>query len=372
MKITVEKNTLVQSLTRVSKASAPKGPIGALACVMLSASKNGKVSLGCTDLSVSATETIDCEVDEHGDAAINSQSLLARVRAMPVGPVSIHVDKSATILSGVTTRRFVIPSLDTVDMPDMTTPPDGEPALVMLPGTLVRMLKEVMFAISRDNTRPQLNAMLLECSQDQTSLGLRFVATDGHRLVVSEIGNPKAEQTALIPLRGVAEILRLAEALKEDDTVAIYLHDRFVSAECDGKTISVQKIESSFPAWQEVVPNKQPTTSAVVPREACLEAIKAVALSSKEGLGAVAFTFSAGTLALRAEDSACGQGEDEVPVEHTGSNLTIGLKSVYVIEALSALDCQEVMLEMTGDLEPVVVSPLDGDEYKAVIMPLRL
>jgi DNA polymerase-3 subunit beta len=366
MKATAAKKTLLQALTRVERSADAKSTMPVLACVYLEA-KDSTLFVGCADLYISAAETVAAGVDKPGEAVVNAKALLERVKAMPDGPVTVDIGKAATVLSGTTTRRFNIPMAHVYDMPHIPFPPSGEATAVIGAGVLADALALVTFSISTDETRANLNALKFELGGGL----LRLVSTDGHRLTKVEV-ECEGDGEALVPLPGVQQLARLAASVDADEHIALWIHNGLVSAECQSKTVTVKQTDSTFPAWQQVVPKATPTTRAVVPREALADALRAVSLASSDRTGGVVFELDGGTLALTAESSEKGEASDEVPSDHQGPRLRIGFNAGYVLDVLKVLTCEEVVFGMGGVLDPLVMSPLDGGGFEAVVMPMRV
>jgi DNA polymerase-3 subunit beta len=86
----------------------------------------------------------------------------------------------------------------------------------------------------------------------------------------------------------------------------------------------------------------------------------------------VKLQFTASKLTISSENPDVGAGTDEIDADLTGEPLTIGFNSRYLIDVLGALSTDEVLLELSGELDPGVVRPANSDEFVGVIMPMRI
>jgi DNA polymerase-3 subunit beta len=75
---------------------------------------------------------------------------------------------------------------------------------------------------------------------------------------------------------------------------------------------------------------------------------------------------------ITSESPESGDGSDEVPIDYTGPNLTIGFNAKYFLDILSALDGEDVSLSLSGELDPAVLRPVSDLQFLAVVMPMRI
>jgi DNA polymerase-3 subunit beta len=107
-------------------------------------------------------------------------------------------------------------------------------------------------------------------------------------------------------------------------------------------------------------------------RTALLDALRAVSLVSSDRTSGVKLQFASGKVTISSENPDVGAGTDEIDAELKGKELTIGFNARYVIDALTALSVDDVILEMSGELDPGVIRPADNHEFIGVIMPMRI
>ena len=69
-----------------------------------------------------------------------------------------------------------------------------------------------------------------------------------------------------------------------------------------------------------------------------------------------------------------GEASEEHSVEYTGAAVAICFNAQYVIDFLSVVDSESVLLEFKDELSQAVLSPVSDDsyDYTYVIMPMRV
>jgi DNA polymerase-3 subunit beta len=333
--------------------------------------------LAATDLLLSVSSNVPADVRKGGSVALPAKAAFEMVKALPEGEVHVVVGTNFSARVSGGKRRFELVGMPGDDFPALPSP--GKAELRELPiDALSDLIATTSFSMSTDDTRPHLAGALLEA---EDSL-LRMVTTDGHRLSKSEKRVPPAGQggtvSLLIPAKGIFELKRLldeARAEKRSDesanTVAIGQSGSNVFLRREGTLMAVKLVDAAFPAYQQVIPPSS-DRSARVSRSGLLDALRAVSLVSSDRTSGVKLQFAKGKVTITSENPDVGAGTDEMDADLTGEGLTIGFNSRYLIDVLSALSSDEVVLELSGELDPGVIHPAGTDEFVGVIMPMRI
>jgi DNA polymerase-3 subunit beta len=130
-------------------------------------------------------------------------------------------------------------------------------------------------------------------------------------------------------------------------------------------------IEGQFPNYEQVVPKGHPCRLAVS-RSALAAALRRVSVLSEERTKPVKLLLSPGSLKLSAYNPELGEAEESLAVDYAGEELAIGFNSRYVLDALGAVETDEVVAELKDGLSPGIIRSLEGEEYFCVIMPMRI
>lgn len=377
MEIVVSKKDLVGLLGRVNPLAEARSTMPVLSCTHLEA-EGESLSSRATDLYLGARGNVPAEVRKAGSLAVHCKDLLERVRMMPEGPIHLSTsDKEPTtlVLKAVgSARRYTLHGMPGDDFPPEAAP--GKEAIELrfdtaLVGSLIARTEH---AISPDETRAHLNALLFEWDAKV----LRMVSTDGHRLALVEAPVPKEAGPLkpgrmLIPRKGVAAVERLCEGggslrIVETGATAYFITESL--------SLSVRLVDATFPPYLQVIPQEPRDRRAKVPRAALSQALRAVELAANGKTGIIALEFLKGVVRVSAESPDAGAALDEVAAEVTGKPLRIGVNAKYLQEAIGVLASDEVELELGGELDPIRVVPPKGDKTDGtvlgIVMPARL
>ncbi|AUX37585.1 MULTISPECIES: DNA polymerase III subunit beta [Sorangium] len=376
MDLVIPKKDLLRLVARCQGVADKKSAMPALANVLLAAEGNA-VRVAATDLYLGVTGQTHADIKTGGTVAVPARDLLERVKAMPDGPIQITTTEGAhTSLKAVgSPRRYTLPGLPGSEFPQLPAPSHDAPSLELPVEQLALLIARTHFSISTDETRAHVNSALFEWAGDR----VRMVTTDGHRLSKMEatVSGSSATATMLIPLKAITELRRLAEearAEKETPMVAITQSGPNAFFNIAGMQFSVKLVDAQFPPYQQVIPSVT-ERSVRAPRVQFAEALRAIALAANDRTGGVKLSIAPGTLRITSESPDTGAGFDEVAADYNGPEVTIGFNAKYFLDVLGSIDDEEVVLGISGELDPAVIRPgseSNQQSYVAVIMPMRI
>jgi DNA polymerase-3 subunit beta len=360
MQLTISRDQLLSLISRCASVTDKRSTMPILSSVLLVA--NGKLECSASDLDRSVSGATSAEIKKTGSVALDARALVERVKSL-TGNISITSDGSkVTLKSG--SRRFTMHGVPGEQFPQLPKADDARQLLTMPAEKLARLIASVQFAVSTDETRLHLNSALFECDAGT----LRMVATDGHRmsLVEAEAPDGAASFSVLVPLKGLTEIRRL---LEEGGKVLLSQEGSFLFVDVGGFSFAAKTADSQFPPYGQVIPTAS-TIVASVPRGAFSDAVKAVLVAASDK-GLVRLAFGRSALRVEIESPDTGDGLDEVAIECNGE-VTIGANGRYLLDALGAAETENVTVSLNGELDPIVITPSNGDSAKFLIMPARL
>src|SRR5262245_15276368 len=356
MHAVVSKRDLGRILARCQGVADKKSTMPVLGNVLLEATKTNELSLAATDLYLGVSGTIAARIEKPGSVAVGARDLFERVKMMPEGNIAIaqQPDGSVVIRAQGQARRYTLKGLPGSEFPTLPQPGEGSNSMVLGTEVLAELIAKTHFSIAADDTRPHLNSALLQMEGHN----VRMVTTDGHRLSKMEIQQPEHEATTsmLIPLKGIHELKRLCDEAKSDGTGVISVLQSGTNAffRVPGLQLGIKLVEVQFPPYAQVIP--QSTLHQVpAPRALVADALKAVSLAANDRTGGVKVTLASNVMRFSSESPESGDGFDEVPIDYNGSDLTVGFNAHYLLQVLSSIDQEDVVLGVSGELDPATV-----------------
>lgn len=375
MQVSVAKKDLSRLLGRCQGVADKKSTMPVLGNVLLEVESTDSLRLSATDLYLSVSGTLTAAIDKGGSIAVGARQLFERVKAMPDGNITISTDDSSTttIRAVGQARRYTLHGIPGEEFPSLPEPEPSVEPNTLPTGVLADLIAGTHFSISTDETRLHLNSALFEWDGNT----VRMVTTDGHRLSKMEVVVPQTgSMNMLIPLKGVMELKRLCEEARSEGVEELQMCRSGANAffRLGGVQFGVKLVDAQFPPYDQVIPTSS-ANSIRAPRAAVADALRAVSIAASDRTGGVKVTVDRGAIRFSSESPESGDGFDEVKVDYDGESFTVGFNARYFLDVLTCIDDEELLLGISGELDPAVLRPAkarEGVDYLAVIMPMRI
>ena len=364
MEVHVDRDAFLRGLQMAHNIVEPRQTMPILANVLVEA-EGESVRLTATDLEVGVRVSVPARVTTGGAVTISARKLLDIVKELPAAPLALKVQENAWVALRCGGAAYKLVGLAPEDFPPVT--PGTTVRWITVDGKLLRsMLDQTMFAISHDESRYALNGVLVVFNDRE----IRLVATDGHRLAlaVRAVAEVEGGVSGIVPRKAVQEVARIVGS-GEDVEVAIG-ENQFL-LRMPNVLLIARLIEGTFPNYEQVVPRAHPHR-VIISRAGLVAALRRVSVLSEERTKPVKCILSPGVLKLAAYSPDYGEAEEQMEVQYTGEELTIGFNSRYMIDALGAQESEQVVLEVKDGLSPVVVKSFEDEGSLCVIMPMRI
>ena len=371
MEFTVSKADLVRELNLSQGVVEKKTTIPILSNVLLEASGD-KIVLTATDLELGIRCSCPAKVKKGGSGTIPAKRLLDYVRLLPDADVQVKVADNhwASLVCGRSRTR--IAGMSRESFPDLPVMPA---VLAAIPAkVLVTMIGRTIFAISSEESRFTLNGALMILK----STGVTMVATDGHRLAMTEVQTelPGVAGTykALLPKKAMAELQKLVGEAAPDAMIQFSGDDNHLFFELGERLLLSRKLSGNFPDFERVLPKDAPH-SITLNRDELRAAIDRVAQFSDERSRAIRLQVAPGEVKIYSSVSDTGESEDSLPVEYTGDKLEIGFNAQYLGDFLRAIPESSATFHFKDPNSAGELRPAGSDAatvYRYVIMPMRI
>jgi DNA polymerase-3 subunit beta len=370
MEFTVSRADLVRELNLSQGVVEKKTTIPILSNVLLEADGD-RIVLTATDLELGICCSCPARVKKSGAGTIPARRLLDYVRLLPEGDVQVKIQDNhwASLVSGRSRTRIAGMSRESFpELPQMPAP------LAEIPiGVLAAMIGKTIFSISTEESRFTLNGALLILKKG----GITMVATDGHRLAMTETSADLEGVTgayrALLPRKAMAELQKLASDSDPAAVVRFSGDENHLFFELGGRLLLSRKLTGNFPDFERVLP-KEHAHSVALNREELRGALERVAQFSDERSRGVRVQVAKGEVNIHSSVSDTGESEETIPVTYDGPSVEIGFNAQYLLDFLRAVGTDEVMFHFkdphsAGELRP---GGEKSESYRYVIMPMRL
>jgi DNA polymerase-3 subunit beta len=365
MKLSAARDVLLKPLQAVIGVVERRQTMPILSNVLLVA-RDGSLAVTATDLEVELVARTDVDVETGGEITVSGRKLLDICRALPEGAdVGISVSgEKLLVRSG--RSKFALTTLPAAEFPSIEDIKASQ-TITVGQDVLGRLIEKTHFSMAQQDVRYYLNGMLLESSGSH----LRTVATDGHRLALSQTeldGASLDEQQVIVPRKGVLELQRL---LGGEGAVDIVLGSNHVRLELEGIRFTSKLIDGRFPEYDRVIP-KDSSNELKADRETFRGALQRTAILSNEKYRGIRLIIRDGAIVLQAHNPEQEEAEEELAVDYSGDDIEIGFNVNYLLDAIGAVDGDEVALSVVDSNSSCLIRQPGVEDCKFVVMPMRL
>jgi DNA polymerase-3 subunit beta len=366
MKFSIQREVFLQPLSQVIGVVERRQTLPVLANFLIVA-REGQLSVTGTDMEVELISSVAADIGQEGEITVPARKLVDIVRALPDGSnITFSVqDEKATMSAG--RSRFTLSTLPAAEFP-ATDQVETLEDISIEEASLKTLLDKTAFAMANQDVRYYLNGMLMDFRGGK----LRTVATDGHRLAVCdhEAELPvSADRQLIVPRKGVMELVRMLSETKE--TVSLALGRNHVRLVKDGTKFTSKLIDGRFPDYEAVIPvgaDKQ----ILIDRDSFTHALQRAAILSNEKYRGVRLEAGGGVLKIIAHNPQHEEAIEEIEAEMNFDQLAVGFNVTYLLDALTAVESEQVSMELKDANSSCLVSATDSDLNRHVVMPLKL
>ena len=362
----IARDALLKPLQAVSGIVERRHTLPILANVLLE-QKDGGLHVTATDLEMQITALADLPGKEGEATTVAARKLQDLLRALPDGS-TLNVEAAGNKMTVRAGRsRFNLQTMAAADYPRISLGTEQLQTLSLPQKDLRALFALAEFAMAQQDIRYYLNGMLLVV--DQASL--QAVATDGHRLSWASLAVPGSytRQEVILPRKTVLELGKLladSDAPVTLDILANQVRFRFGNVELVSKVV-----DGKFPDYNRVIPSGY-TKLLELDRLELLSALQRAAILSNEKFRGVRVVLSDGELKIICTNAEQEEAEEVLEVPYKGESLDIGFNITYLLDVLQNLDSERVRLGFGDANSSALVSMPDRDDYKYVVMPMRI
>ncbi|MDR9826930.1 DNA polymerase III subunit beta [Vibrio sp. FNV 38] len=366
MKFTIAREHLVKPLQQVSGALGGRPTLPILGNLLIKV-ENNTLSMTATDLEVELVSKVALESDsEAGSITVPSRKFLDICRSLPDSAQITFVLEGERVQLRSGRSKFSLATLPANDFPNIEDW-QTEVAISLTQSELKALIDKTQFSMANQDVRYYLNGMLFEI--DGTTL--RSVATDGHRMAVSqtELANLVEKQQIILPRKGVQELVKLLDA--PEQKVELQIGSSNLRAEVNNFVFTSKLVDGRFPDYRRVMPQTTDKTLEANCDE-LRQAFSRAAILSNEKFRGVRVNLDGGDMRITANNPEQEEAEELLDVQFEGEAIEIGFNVNYVLDVLNTLRCDTVRLSMSSANASALLENANDDSAMYVVMPIRL
>ena len=367
MDFKVNSKILEKLLSKIIPAVPTRTPMPVLENFLFDIN-GGLLTVYGTDLEISLKSSVNVTSNENISLVVPARLIYDVIRSMDDVQINFSVDGNSKLKLSTENGVYNIGFSSAEDFPE--TPAVSKVKEITINGKdLKKAVDKTSFAMSKEDMRPAMTGTLLEFTPE----GLKFVATDGHRLVRLIYKNFKSgtEEQYIVPERAISVLSKL---LGETD-VKVYLGKSHISFFIGDLEFSSRLIAEKYPAYSSVIPLENENILKIN-RHSLHSTIKRMLLFSSAGSKQVKFSLEKNMVVISAEDIDLGSNAVEnIPCEYNGDKMDIGFNTQYVSDILTHVEEEELIFKLHSPTKACIIEPWkkqEGEDLMLLLMPVRL
>ena len=366
MKFSVDRESLLKPIQQVSGVVERRQALPILQNLLLEI-KKGRLLITGTDLEIELKTNVEVSAEEEGLVTVPARKLLDICKEIPEkAEINFSLDQNRLELRSGRFRS----TLSTLPAEDFPTFDDSEADLIVEADAkeFKLLLDKTSFAMAHQDVRFFLNGMLIESGQNF----LRAVATDGHRLALSNIqqdGLNEKEVQVIVPRKAVLELQRLLPELAGG--VKIEFSQSNLKVLSENYTFATKLVDGKFPDYQRVIP-KEGSKIVMAERDELRQALNRTSILSNEKFRGIRLSLTNAQLELSANNPEQEEAEESVSVNYEGAELQIGFNVSYLQDVLSVIDNEKVKITLHDPNSSAILEDPEADQFLYVVMPMKL
>jgi DNA polymerase-3 subunit beta len=366
MKFSVNRELLLKPLQQVSGVVERRQTLPILSNLLLQVT--GKhLSMTGTDLEVELIGKLEVEALADGEITVPARKLVDICREIPDRAdieFSLHESRLEIRSGRFRSTLSTLPALEfpSVDQssPEMTAELDSR--------CFKKLLDQTAFAMAQQDVRYFLNGMLIELGNNH----VRAVATDGHRLAMSDLkqeGVDGSENQVIVPRKGVIEIQRLLQEV--EDKVVVSIGSSHFCVTSSMFALTTKLVDGKFPDYDRVIP-KDGDKVVLADKQELRQALSRTAILSNEKFRGIRILITSGQLQLSANNPEQEEAEETVSVDYEGESLEVGFNVSYLQDVLGVIANDKVRITLLDGNSSAVIEDPKREDAVYVVMPMKL
>lgn len=371
MKIEIKQNILMEALNHVIKGISSKNLIPILNCIKFELKKEG-LYLSSTDNDISIQAFIDKDdietIDSLGEIVVSGRYIYEIIRKLPNEIVKIEeiIDNKIDIRtksSNFTLNCNIVSEFPIIDVRDSKV-------LITLDRIVFKnLIRQTAFASSQQEARPTLTGINFKISSNTLEVG----ATDSFRVSKKKIeleNNNKQDINIIIPTKNLNELMKLIIA--DEGNIELHIFENKIMFKFDNLIMISRLINGEFPDLSKLIPDNFSLSMKINLHQFYSSLDRASLFTSESDKNIVTLESKNNNILITSNIPEIGHVEENVEVEKDcDKEINISFSSKYMMEAIRAIDGDDIELQFSGELKPIIIRNSNDDNLVQLIVPIR-
>lgn len=369
MKIICNKDELVKGLNIVSKAVPVRTPLSTLDCILIDAMKDS-IKLYATDNEIGIETKVEGTIAERGIVALNAKMITEFIKKL--NNKNIVVETADNLVTKISYEDGKKPLLDNVigkpgDEFNLIPVIEGNPGIEITQYTLKDMISKTLFSVSDKDDNRIMTGEFLEVKNNK----IRLIAMDGHRISIrsTELANPTEDIKIIVPSKAMSEINKIISYSMEEK-VKIYISQKYAIFVFEDTVVYTTLLQGEYFNVDQMLSNDYSTSVRINKQELyeTVDRANIFVIESEKRPTIVNINNNILQITLKTQKATF---EEDIDIEKSGDDLRIGFNPKFLIEALKAIEDEEINMFFDGQISPLFIKN-EEESYIYLILPINI
>lgn len=366
MRFTVSSSALSSKLNMLAKVIGSKNSLPILDCFLFQVA-NGEMSITASDSDNVIKSTLALtDHDGEGEFCVPNRVILDALKELPEQPLHFDVDtagEAVAIKIVYQNGLYNFTGQSAEEYPRTQSMNDACTTVSLPTEMLINNISRSLFATANDELRPVMNGIYFDLTAD----ALAIVASDGHKLVRSKNFTIKSESPSAFNLPKKPASLLKNILSKDGDDAIIKFDDRSAEIQFTDGVMRCRLIDGRYPNYNSVIPNNP--NEVTVDRRGLQSALRRVLPFASESSQLIRFHIESGRFEVSSEDiDFSTSAKEQLSCEYNGSPISIGFKGSSLMEILSNLTSDNIIIQLADPSRAGIIVPAEQPEDEDILM----
>ena len=366
MRFTVSSSALSSKLNMLAKVIGSKNSLPILDCFLFQVA-NGEMSITASDSDNVIKSTLALtDHDGEGEFCVPNRVILDALKELPEQPLHFDVDtagEAVAIKIVYQNGLYNFTGQSAEEYPRTQSMNDACTTVSLPTEMLINNISRSLFATASDELRPVMNGIYFDLTAD----ALAIVASDGHKLVRSKNFTIKSESPSAFNLPKKPASLLKNILSKDGDDAIIKFDDRSAEIQFTEGVMRCRLIDGRYPNYNSVIPNNP--NEVTVDRRGLQSALRRVLPFASESSQLIRFHIESGRFEVSSEDiDFSTSAKEQLSCEYNGSPISIGFKGSSLMEILSNLTSDNIIIQLADPSRAGIIVPAEQPENEDILM----
>lgn len=373
MKFSISSSELLKGLMEVSKAIPSKSSLPILENFLFSLKEDKlEITASDSDLTLRTSLTVD-STQEEGCVAVPAKHVTDLLKALPDQPIGISTNESSSTFECTWSNgNSSLPFFPGEDYPQINGVSDSATKITVPADTLIDGINGTIYATADDEMRPAMNGIFFDIDIESSTL----VASDSHKLICYTTPEIKAQEKSSFILHKKAASVLKSILGRDGGEIVLAFDENNVNISFGESIMICRLVIGKFPRYREVIPQNN-SNLLRIDRSQLLNVIKRISVCANKASNHIKFDLKQGQVEVSAQDLGFAiAAYEKVPCNYNGDDLTIGFKSSFLIDILSNMTCDNLVMKFADARRAALIVPSEEEEESenmcGIIMPIMV